>query len=89
MTVASQQAAVRGVIMRGGTSKGRYFHADDLPPAGDILRIGHSLGVMDVVVAFETETETDCSETRFAKPGFARTARRLIDGLAYDPREPE
>ena len=87
MTVASQQAAVRGVIMRGGTSKGLYFHADDLPPAGDILPIGHPLGVMDVVVAFETET--DCRETRFAKPRFARTARRLIDGLAYVPREPE
>ncbi|MFZ0718094.1 hypothetical protein [Mycobacterium sp.] len=29
MTVASQQTAVRCVIMRGGTSKGLYFHADD------------------------------------------------------------
>lgn len=35
MTVASQQTAVRCVIMRGGTSKGLYFHADDLPPGGD------------------------------------------------------
>lgn len=87
MTVASQQAAVRGVIMRGGTRKGPYFHADDLPPAGDILRIGHPLGVTDVVVA--VETETDCSDAQFAKPGFARTARRLIDGLGYVPREPE
>jgi 2-methylaconitate cis-trans-isomerase PrpF len=87
VTVASHRAAVRCVIMRGGTSKGLHFHADDLPPAGDILRIGHSLGVMDVVVAFGTET--DCRETRFAKLGFAGTAGRLIDGLAYVPREPE
>jgi 2-methylaconitate cis-trans-isomerase PrpF len=34
VTMASQQTAVRCVIMRGGTSKGLYFHADDLPPAG-------------------------------------------------------
>jgi 2-methylaconitate cis-trans-isomerase PrpF len=42
---------------------------------------------MDVVVA--PEAETDCGELRFAKLGFARTARRLMDGLAYVPREPE
>jgi 2-methylaconitate isomerase len=53
----------------------------------DILRIGHPLGVMDVVVALETDS--DCGESRFAKLGFTRTARRLMDGMAYFPREPE
>jgi 2-methylaconitate cis-trans-isomerase PrpF len=53
----------------------------------DGLRIGHPLGVMEVVVALGTET--DCGEPGFAKLGFARTARRLMDGLAYVPRAPE
>jgi 2-methylaconitate cis-trans-isomerase PrpF len=52
----------------------------------DILQIGHPLGVMDVVVAVETDSE--CEGSRFAKLGFARTARRLMDGVAYVPREP-
>jgi hypothetical protein len=29
VTVSSEQTAVRCVIMRGGTSKALYFHADD------------------------------------------------------------
>ena len=29
-----EQTAVRCVLMRGGTSKGLYFHAADVPPAG-------------------------------------------------------
>jgi 2-methylaconitate cis-trans-isomerase PrpF len=33
VTASCEQTAVRCVIMRGGTSKGLYFHADDLPPA--------------------------------------------------------
>jgi 2-methylaconitate isomerase len=97
VTVASQQTAVRCVIMRGGT------HAADSAASringsvphrllghkvegSDILRIGHPPGVMDVVVA--RDAETDCGETRFAKPGFARTTRWLMDGLAYVPRDP-
>jgi 2-methylaconitate isomerase len=49
------------------------------------LRIGHPLGVMDVVVAVDGESAS--TETRFATLGFARTARRLMDGRAYVPRE--
>jgi 2-methylaconitate isomerase len=52
--------------------------------ATEALRIGHPLGVMDVVVAVEKAAAEPC----FAKLGFARTARRLMDGLAYVPREP-
>ena len=74
MTVASQQTAVRYRMLERGLEK------------GDILRIGRPLGVMDVVVA--PESETDCGETRFAKLGFVKTARRLMDGLAHVPREP-
>jgi len=47
------------------------------------LRMGHPLGVMEVVVRLAT-TE---SEPRFERLGFGRTARRLIEGVAYVRRE--
>jgi 2-methylaconitate cis-trans-isomerase PrpF len=56
-------------------------HAGDLP---DTLRSGHPLGVMDVVVALDPSA--DGPEPGFARLGFARTARRFMDGLAYVPK---
>ena len=35
MTGASGQDGIRAMQMRGGTSKGLYFLADDLPAAAD------------------------------------------------------
>lgn len=53
---------------------------DHLPGS---LRIGHPMGVMDVVV--EVDPASQSPEIRFASLGFARTARRLMDGVAYLP----
>lgn len=51
----------------------------------DTLRIGHPLGVMTVkVVARAGDTP---GSTRFDALGLQRTARRLMDGMVYVPRE--
>ncbi|MES2264846.1 MAG: PrpF domain-containing protein [Pseudomonadota bacterium] len=50
-----------------------------------VLRIGHSLGVMEVDVV--TNGAADPEQLQFAELGFARTARRLMDGQLYLPRE--
>ena len=47
------------------------------------LRIGHPMGVMDVVVSVDPQSD----EIRFTTLGFARTARRLMAGVAYLPTE--
>lgn len=47
------------------------------------LRIGHPLGVMRVRVE-ESDGETN-TEAPFARLGFSRTARRLMDGHVYVP----
>jgi 2-methylaconitate isomerase len=49
------------------------------------LRIGHPLGVMEVVVSVDLGTPGD--EIRFSALGFERTARRLMAGEAYLPTE--
>jgi 2-methylaconitate cis-trans-isomerase PrpF len=48
------------------------------------LRIGHPLGVMTVTVDVDHTSRAD-AEPRFAALGFARTARRLMDGFVYVP----
>jgi 2-methylaconitate isomerase len=48
-----------------------------------VLRIGHPMGVMDVVVSVDRSND----DIRFTTLGFARTARRLMAGLAYLPTE--
>jgi 2-methylaconitate cis-trans-isomerase PrpF len=51
-----------------------------------ILRIGHPLGVMRVIA--ETPASTPLPADRplqFARLGFSRTARRLMDGVAHVP----
>jgi 2-methylaconitate cis-trans-isomerase PrpF len=48
-----------------------------------ILRIGHPMGVMDVLVSVNRRD----GETQFSTLGFARTARRLMAGIAYLPGE--
>lgn len=53
---------------------------------GDTLRIGHPLGVMKVEVSVDG-IPADPAETRFRTLGFARTARRLMEGTAYVPNE--
>lgn len=51
----------------------------------DTLRIGHPLGVMTVkVVARSGDT---AASTRFDALGLQRTARRLMDGTVYVPRD--
>ena len=47
----------------------------------DSLRIGHPLGVMDVVV----RAHEAAGEPRFERLGFGRTARRLMQGTAFVP----
>jgi len=47
----------------------------------DSLRIGHPLGVMDVVV----RADEGAGEPRFERLGFGRTARRLMQGTAFVP----
>jgi 2-methylaconitate cis-trans-isomerase PrpF len=49
------------------------------------LRIGHPLGVMDVVVAVDADSQGH--DIFFSTLGFARTARRLMAGQAYLPTE--
>lgn len=49
----------------------------------DTLRMGHPLGVMEVVV--RARDEADDSGTTFERLGFGRTARRLMQGDAYVP----
>jgi 2-methylaconitate cis-trans-isomerase PrpF len=53
--------------------------------AADTLRIGHPLGVMPVkVLARQGEAPT---VTRFDALGMQRTARRLMSGMVYVPRD--
>jgi 2-methylaconitate isomerase len=47
------------------------------------LRIGHPLGVMDVVVAVDPASQGE--DIRYTALGFERTARRLMAGEAYLP----
>lgn len=51
--IAPEQASVRCVLMRGGTSKGLYFHERDLPPPGSsrdklLLRLMGSPDVLQI-----------------------------------------
>jgi 2-methylaconitate isomerase len=50
------------------------------------LRIGHPMGVMDVLVT-KAGGERGNDDIRFSTLCFARTARRLMAGLAYLPTE--
>ena len=56
--------------------------ADATPPN---LRIGHPMGVMDVLVSIDSASEG--TEIRYATLGFVRTARRLMAGTAYLPAD--
>lgn len=49
----------------------------------DTLRIGHPLGVMEVVVRAREGRQAE--ETEFERLGFGRTARRLMQGEAFVP----
>ncbi len=60
----------------------RVLDDDCTPPA---LRIGHPMGVMDVVVTVDPDSRGD--DIGFTTLGFARTARRLMAGQAYLPAE--
>jgi 2-methylaconitate isomerase len=48
------------------------------------LRIGHPMGVMEVLVS-KDDGDPQSDDIRFATLGFARTARRLMAGVAYLP----
>ena len=37
--MSAEPVAIPGVLMRGGTSKGLFLHARDLPPAGSRYRV--------------------------------------------------
>jgi len=59
-----------------------------LPPGEELpdeLRIGHLMGVTDVLI--EVDPEIQGADLRFAALGFVRTARRLMDGTAYVPAD--
>ena len=49
------------------------------------LRIGHPMGVMAVNV--QAEPSNAEGGVRFSSLGFSRTARRIMDGYVYVPRE--
>ncbi|MFC4278513.1 3-isopropylmalate dehydratase small subunit [Achromobacter aloeverae] len=52
------------------------------------LRIGHPLGVMEVVVRLAQDGQgAGAEQPRYERLGFGRTARRLIAGTAYVRRE--
>ncbi|MEB0060126.1 2-methylaconitate cis-trans isomerase PrpF family protein [Variovorax sp. LG9.2] len=51
------------------------------------LRIGHPLGVMEVKVVVESDADGDSAMPRFAALGLTRTARRLMAGEVYVPRQ--
>jgi 2-methylaconitate isomerase len=55
--------------------------------ASSTLRIGHPLGVMDVVVTIDPKSQDE--DIHFTTLGFARTARRLMAGQAYLPTATE
>lgn len=50
-----------------------------------ILRIGHPLGILEVKVI--ADAPTDPKDTKFAELSFVRTARRLMAGHVFVPRE--
>jgi len=50
----------------------------------DVMRIGHPLGVMDLVVQVDPAT-ANTQQPHFSALGFSRTARRLMDGVVYVP----
>jgi len=64
-------------------SVARRALADD--DTSSTLRIGHPLGVMEVLVSVDPDSQDD--DIRFTTLGFARTARRLMAGQAYLPVE--
>ncbi|WP_207001313.1 PrpF domain-containing protein [Trinickia mobilis] len=72
---AEEQVEIRVSILLGGSSKRLYFLEHDLPPAGamrdSILK--RAMGTPDPEVV------------KFDKLGFARTARKIMDGTAYIP----
>ncbi|MEN2978157.1 PrpF domain-containing protein [Tistrella bauzanensis] len=70
-------SAVPGTVVADAAGTGRI--------AGGRLVIGHPLGAMTVEVA--PLTAADPMETRFERLGFARTARRLMAGTLYIPRD--
>ena len=53
--------------------------------AADRLRIGHPMGVMSVNVVAAPSNEP--GGVAFSALGFSRTARRIMDGFVYIPRE--
>jgi len=50
------------------------------------LRIAHPSGVMEVAVASSADADAD-GGVRFERLGFARTARKIMDGFVYVPRD--
>lgn len=66
---------------------GTLVHEATAQPRADIeaLRIGHPLGVMQVIV--RPVPGSTGGETEFALLGFRRTARCIMQGTAYVPRE--
>lgn len=66
---------VAGTVVQQAVAGAAGAHADR-------LRIGHPLGVMDVVVQAQPGT----GDVRFERLGFGRTARCLMQGTAFVPR---
>jgi 2-methylaconitate cis-trans-isomerase PrpF len=49
----------------------------------DIVRIGHPYGVMDVQISADRTN----NETRIASATIGRTARRIMEGFAFVPKD--
>lgn len=68
-----------------GSVAQRALADQSAPPT---LRIGHPLGVMEVLVSVDPASQgTEIGDMRFTTLGFTRTARRLMAGVAYLPKD--
>lgn len=68
--------------------EGTLVHRVAQRGADGLLRIGHPLGVMSVSVAPEGGLLRPDTPLQFDRLGFSRTARRLMQGIAYVPHPP-
>ena len=65
--------------------EGTLVHEAAAGRGPDTLRIGHPLGVMEVVA--QAAPGQDAAGIQFERLGFRRTARRLMQGTAYVSRD--
>ncbi|MCW2864772.1 MAG: hypothetical protein JWP48_6480 [Actinoallomurus sp.] len=95
--MSADSSGVPCMLMRGGTSKGAYFLAADLP-ADDGVRDDLLLRIMGtpdprqidgiggahpLTSKVAVELDTGAHPPRVRRSGVVRTARKLFDGIVY------